>query len=101
MNTVNNFILGMESCYREFDSSSFLAISQNLFYKEGVTMLIDVSNDIYGKSIGDAVNDLSDMWVNAIEFTPIMKSLENSAKPSLGPFPKLHSSDIKFNFDYL
>ena len=101
MNTVNNFILGMESCYREFDSSSFLAISQNLFYNEGATMLIDVSNDIYGKSIGDAVNDLSDMWVNAIEFTPIMKSLENSAKPSLGPFPKLHSTDIKFNFDYL
>lgn len=100
MNTVNNFILGMESCYREFDSSSFLAVSQNL-YNEGASMLIDVSNDIYGKSISDAVNDLSDIWVNAIEFTPFMKSLENSAKQSLGAFPRLHSTDIKFNFDYL
>lgn len=101
MNTVNEFILGMESCYREYDSSFAIAASKGSFLMEGVPVVVDVSNDIYKKAIASAMNDLSDMWVNIMEFTPIIKDLDHYLKPSLGEFPRLHNTDIKFNFDYL
>ena len=33
MNLINEFILAMESCYREFDSSAFIAIAEGSLYK--------------------------------------------------------------------
>lgn len=102
MNLINEFILAMESCYREFDSSAFIAIAEGSLYKEGVPVTIDVSNDIYGRSIASAINDLSDVWVNTNELAPFIRNIEQSDRfTSLGQRPRLANTDIKFNLDYL
>ena len=102
MNVINEFILAMESCYREYDSSAFIAIAEGSLYKEGVPVTIDVSNDIYGRSISSAVNDLSDVWVNTSELAPFIRNIEQSDRfVSLGERPRLANTDIKFNLDYL
>lgn len=102
MNVINEFILAMESCYREYDSSAFIAIAEGSLYKEGVPVTIDVSNDIYGRSISSAVNDLSDVWVNTSELAPFIRNIEQSDRfTSLGERPRLANTDIKFNLDYL
>lgn len=102
MNLINEFILAMESCYREFDSSAFIAIAEGSLYKEGVPVTIDVSNDIYGRSISSAINDLSDVWVNTNELAPFIRNIEQSDRfTSLGERPRLANTDIKFNLDYL
>lgn len=102
MNLINEFILAMESCYREFDSSAFIAIAEGSLYKEGVPVTIDVNNDIYGRSISSAVNDLSDVWVNTSELAPFIRNIEQSDRfTSLGERPRLANTDIKFNLDYL
>lgn len=102
MNLINEFILAMESCYREFDSSAFIAIAEGSLYKEGIPVTIDVNNDIYGRSISSAINDLSDVWVNTNELTPFIRSMEQSERfGSLGQRPRLANTDIKFNLDYL
>lgn len=102
MNLINEFILAMESCYREFDSSAFIAIAEGSLYKEGVPVTIDVNNDIYGRSIADAINDLSDVWVNTTELAPFIRNMEQSDRfSSLGQRPRLANTDIKFNLDYL
>lgn len=102
MNPINEFILAMESCYREYDSSAFIAISKGALYKEGAPVLIDVNNDIYGRSIGAAMNDLSDVWVNTSELAPFIRNMEDSVRFStIGQRPGLSNTDIKFNFEYL
>ena len=102
MNVINEFILAMESCYREYDSSAFIAIAEGSLYKEGVPVTIDVSNDIYGRSISSAVNDLSDVWVNTSELVPFIRNIDQSDRfVSLGERPRLANTDIKFNLDYL
>jgi hypothetical protein len=102
MNLINEFILAMESCYREFDSSAFIAIAEGSLYKEGVPVTIDVNNDIYGRSISSAINDLSDVWVNTNELAPFIRNIEQSERfGSLGQRPRLANTDIKFNLDYL
>ena len=102
MNVINEFILAMESCYREYDSSAFIAIAEGSLYKEGVPVTIDVSNDIYGRSISSAVNDLSDVWVNTSELAPFIRNIDQSDRfVSLGERPRLANTDIKFNLDYL
>ena len=102
MNLINEFILAMESCYREYDSSAFIAISNGALYKEGAPVMIDVNNDIYGRSISSAVNDLSDVWVNTSELAPFIRNIEQSERFStIGQRPRLANTDIKFNFDYL
>ena len=102
MNLINEFILAMESCYREFDSSAFIAIAEGSLYKEGVPVTIDVNNDIYGRSISSAINDLSDVWVNTNELSPFIRNMEQSERfGSLGQRPRLANTDIKFNLDYL
>ena len=102
MNLINEFILAMESCYREFDSSAFIAIAEGSLYKEGVPVTIDVNNDIYGRSISSAINDLSDVWVNTNELAPFIRNMEQSERfGSLGQRPRLANTDIKFNLDYL
>ena len=102
MNLINEFILAMESCYREFDSSAFIAIAEGSLYKEGVPVTIDVNNDIYGRSIASAINDLSDVWVNTNELAPFIRNIEQSDRfTSLGQRPRLANTDIKFNLDYL
>ena len=102
MNLINEFILAMESCYREFDSSAFIAIAEGSLYKEGVPVTIDVNNDIYGRSISSAINDLSDVWVNTNELAPFIRTMEQSERfGSLGQRPRLANTDIKFNLDYL
>lgn len=102
MNPINEFVIAMESCYREYDSSAFIAISKGALYKEGAPVLIDVTNDIYGHSISAAIADLSDVWVNTTELAPFIRNLQDSERfGSIGQLPAMSNTDIKFNFDYL
>lgn len=102
MSTVNDFLLKLERCYREYDATTFVGNSSNILRGTKNPVHGSFSLNMHSASLVGVEKSLCSIYVNGKEFREFVDSVKVAARfNTIGRFQKLRSTDITFHFGYL
>lgn len=102
MSIVNEFLIGTERYYREYDASAFIGNSSNAVKGTNNPVQGNISIDLNTRSLQNASEKLTSVYLDGKQFSLFLNAVKNSPRfDNIGSFPKICSTDISFRLGYL
>ena len=102
MSIVNEYLIAMERCFREYDANAFVQNGKNAIGGNFTPQMIDLQTTVPIKSIQDSIATLQNIWMDAKGYDQLMNSVKNSPRfDQIGMMPAMCTTDINFCLNYL
>ena len=102
MSTISEFLIAMESCYREYDSSAFIQNAKGAICGQFQPQMIDLQNDIYERNLRNSIKELSETYMDDGQCEEFFRNTEQTSRfDNLCNLPAMCNCDFEFRLNYL
>lgn len=102
MSIVNEYLIAMERCFREFDASAFVRNGKNAIAGHFTPQMITLDGGASINSIQYVISTLENTIGDPKGMLTFLNSVRNSPRfENIGMFPGMHTTDINFYLNYL
>ena len=102
MSTISEFLIALESCYREYDSSAFIQNAKGALCGQFQPQMIDLQNDIYERNLRNSIKELSETYMDDGQCEEFFRNTEQTSRfDNLCSLPAMCNCDFEFRLNYL